>query len=128
MRVACLTFWYYDYTIQMATALDRHNVVLLLLPDYRSEEYLESIDPRVRVRVFGYSQYAGRLGPSCYPMLREIVAEIDDFGPDIVHCQVNNHMLSPLLLMLRKYPLVATFHDIEPHAGEARLLDLGSLL
>ncbi|HQD25909.1 MULTISPECIES: glycosyltransferase family 4 protein [Methanoculleus] len=128
MRVACLTFWFYDYTIQMANELARHTDVLLLLPDYRSEEYLESIDPRVRVRVFGYSQYAGRLGPSCYPMLREIVAAIDDFGPDIVHYQVNNPMLCPLLLMLRKYPLVATFHDIEPHAGEDRLLDLGSLL
>ncbi|MEG3056683.1 MAG: hypothetical protein RQM90_11850 [Methanoculleus sp.] len=39
MRVACLTFWFYDYTIQMANELARHAEVLLLLPDYRSEEY-----------------------------------------------------------------------------------------
>jgi glycosyltransferase involved in cell wall biosynthesis len=128
MRVACLTFWFYDYTIQMANELARHTEVLLLLPDYRSEEYVESIDPEVNVHIFGYSRYAGRFGPSCYPMLREIVAAIDGFGPDVVHFQVNNPMLCPLLPMLRKYPLVATFHDIEPHPGEDRLLDVGSLL
>ncbi|MDD3857754.1 MAG: glycosyltransferase family 4 protein [Methanoculleus sp.] len=128
MRVACLTFWFYDYTIQMANELARHTEVLLLLPDYRSEEYLASIDPAVKVHLFGYSQCAGRFGPSCYPMLKDIVAAIDDFAPDVVHFQVNNPMLCPLLPMLRKYPLVATFHDIEPHPGEDRLLDIGSLL
>jgi starch synthase len=128
MRVACLTFWFYDYTIQMANELARHTEVLLLLPDYRSEEYVESIDPKVKVHIFGYSRYAGRFGPSCYPMLRELVAAIDGFAPDVVHFQVNNPMLCPLLPMLRKYPLVATFHDIEPHPGEDRLLDVGSLL
>ena len=128
MRAACLTFWFYDYTIQMANELARHTEVLLLLPDYRSEEYVESIDPKMKVHIFGYSRHAGRFGPSCYPMLREIVAAIDGFGPDVVHFQVNNPMLCPLLPMLRKYPLVATFHDIEPHPGEDRLLDVGSLL
>lgn len=128
MRVACLTFWFYDYTIQMANELARHAEVLLLLPDYRSEEYLESIDPAVKVHLFGYSRYAGRFGPSCYPLLRDIVAAIDGFAPDVVHFQVNNPMLCPLLPMLRKHPLVATFHDVEPHPGEDRLLDAGSLL
>ncbi len=128
MRVACLTFWFYDYTIQMANELARHTEVLLLLPDYRSEEYLESVDPEVKVHIFGYSRHSERPGPSRYSMLREIIAAINDFGPDVVHFQVNNPMLCPLLPMLRKYPLVATFHDIEPHPGEDRLLDIGSLL
>lgn len=128
MRVACLTFWFYDYTIQMANELARHAEVLLLLPDYKSEEYVESIDPEVNVHIFDYSRYGGRPGPSCYPMLKGIIAAIDDFGPDIVHFQVSNPMLCLLLLMLRKYPLVATFHDIEPHPGEDSLLDVGSLL
>ena len=59
MRVACLTFWFYDYTIQMANELARHAEVLLLLPDYRSEEYLESIDPGVKVRTFDYPDMPG---------------------------------------------------------------------
>ena len=58
MRVACLTFWFYDYTIQMANELARHTEVLLLLPDYRTDEYLESIDPEVKIRIFSYSRYA----------------------------------------------------------------------
>ncbi|NLA30355.1 MAG: glycosyltransferase family 4 protein, partial [Methanomicrobiales archaeon] len=128
MRVACLTFWFYDYTIQMANELARHTDVLLLLPDYRSEDYLESIEPEVKVHVFDYSQYAGRLGPSCYPMIRDIIAAIDDFSPDVIHFQVNNPILCPLIPLLRKYPLVATFHDIEPHPGEDHLMDIGSLL
>jgi glycosyltransferase involved in cell wall biosynthesis len=128
MRVACLTFWFYDYTIQMANELARHTEVLLLLPDYRTDEYLESIDPEVKIRIFRYSRYAGRLGPSCYPVIRDIADAIHDFRPDIVHFQVNNPMLCPLIPMLRRYPLVATFHDIEPHPGEDRLLDIGSLL
>lgn len=128
MRVACLTFWFYDYTIQMANELARHTEVLLLLPDYRSKEYLNTIDAKVKVHIFDYSGHTGRPGPSCYHMLREIVTAIDEFEPDVVHFQVNNPLLCPLLLMLRKYPLVATFHDIEPHPGEDRLLDIGSLL
>ncbi len=128
MRVACLTFWFYDYTIQMANELARHTDVLLLLPDYRSEDYLEGIEPEVEVHVFDYSQYAGRLGPSCYPMIRDIIAAIDDFSPDVIHFQVNNPILCPLIPLLRKYPLVATFHDIEPHPGEDHLMDIGSLL
>lgn len=122
MRVACLTFWFYDYTIQMANELARHAEVLLLLPDYRSEEYLESIDPGVKVKLFRYS------GTSRTSMLREVVTAIHGFKPDVVHFQVNNPMLCPLLPLLRRYPLVATFHDIEPHPGEDRLLDIGSLL
>lgn len=128
MRVACLTFWFYDYTIQMANELARHSEVLLLLPDYKSEEYLDTIDPKVNVNIFGYSRHAGRFGPSCYPLIRDIVTAIDDFNPDIVHYQVNNPMLCPLIPMLRRYPLVATFHDIEPHRGEDHLLEIGSLL
>jgi len=128
MRVACLTFWFYDYTIQMANELARHAEVLLLLPDYRSEEYVGNIDPEVKVHIFSYSREHGRPGTSRYSMLRDIVAAIHDFKPDVVHFQVNNPMLCPLLPMLRKYPLVATFHDIEPHPGEDRLLDIGSLL
>ena len=76
MRVACLTFWFYDYTIQMANELARHTEVLLLLPDYRSEEYLASIDPAVKDHIFGYSRCAGRFGQSCYTMIRDIVATI----------------------------------------------------
>ncbi len=128
MRVACLTFWFYDYTIQMANELARHSEVLLLLPDYKSEEYLDTIDPKVNVNIFGYSRHAGRFGPSCYPLIRDIVTAIDDFNPDIVHYQVNNPMLCPLIPMLRRYPLVATFHDIEPHRGEDHLFEIGSLL
>jgi starch synthase len=128
MRVACLTFWFYDYTIQMANELARHSEVLLLLPDYKSEEYLDTIDPKVNVNIFVYSRHAGRFGPSCYPLIRDIVTAIDDFNPDIVHYQVNNPMLCPLIPMLRRYPLVATFHDIEPHRGEDHLLEIGSLL
>lgn len=128
MRVACLTFWFYDYTIQMANELARHSEVLLLLPDYKSEEYLDTIDPKVNVNIFVYSRHAGRFGPSCYPLIRDIVTAIDDFNPDIVHYQVNNPMLCPLIPMLRRYPLVATFHDIEPHRGEDHLFEIGSLL
>jgi alpha-maltose-1-phosphate synthase len=128
MRVACLTFWFYDYTIQMANELAHHADVLLLLPDYKSEEYLESIDQNVRVHIFGYARNAGSIGPSSIPMLRDIARAVREFDPDVVHVQVNNPMLCPLLPMLRDYPLVATFHDIEPHPGEDRLLDPGSLL
>lgn len=128
MRVACLTFWFYDYTIQMANELAQHTKVLLLLPDYKSEEYLENVEPGVEVHTFNYSRDAGRLGPSCYSMIRDIISTVSDFRPDIVHFQVNNPMLCPLIPMLRKYPLIATFHDIEPHPGEDRLLDVGSLL
>ncbi len=128
MRVACLTFWFYDYTIQMANELARHADVMLLLPDYRSEEYLEHIDPEVDLRIFGYSRHAGRFGPSCYPLIRDIVTAIDDFGPDVVHFQVNNPLICPLITRLRRYPLVATFHDVRPHPGEDHILDIGSLL
>jgi starch synthase len=126
MKIACLSFWFYDYTIQFANSLAKQKEVLLLLPDIIPMEYRENISDDVDVHLFRYAR------PSEQPiaalsLIRDIHAAIARFSPDVIHYQVNNPMLSPLLPFLRRYPLVATFHDITPHAGEDRTFDPGSL-
>jgi starch synthase len=126
MKIACLSFWFYDYTIQFANSLAGQGEVLLLLPDITPPEYLENISDEVDVHLFAYARPSER-PLAALSLIREIRAAIARFSPDVVHYQVNNPMLCPLLPFLRRYPLVATFHDITPHAGEDRAFDPAAL-
>jgi len=113
MRVACLTFWFYDYTIQMANELARHTEVLAsCFPITDREEYLESINPEVEgPHLQLLSRYAGEIGPVVLPDYpgychqRSMISRpgYRPLSGEVTRC------LCPLIPMLRKYPLVATF-------------------
>lgn len=128
MRVVCLSFWFYDYTIQLANTLSKKETVMLFFPSNVSEEYLENIDKSVKLYLFRYPTNLLSVFTILPMMIYEIVKEIKVFNPDVVHFQVLNPLLLPVLIFLNRYPMVSTFHDVKLHVGENHLLQRFLLL
>jgi starch synthase len=120
MRIVCLSFWFFDYTIQLANKLSEKNKVMLMLPEHTSIEYLENIDETIELHLFKFPKHL--YYPSIIPIIYRIIRQINSFKPDVVHFQVSNVLLCALLPLLKKYPLIGTFHDVRPHIGEENLL------
>jgi glycosyltransferase involved in cell wall biosynthesis len=115
-----------DYQIQLAKALNKTGdtlVVVYALSRLLPEENLKIAGDRVRLRVLA------RDGPIYNPVAlarflwncARTLGEIRRFGPDVVHFQIGSSMLALLMLFLKDYPLVTTFHDVAPHAGEEKV-------
>ena len=120
MRIICLSFWFYDYTIQLANSLSRKEIVMLMLPNHTSRDYLNAINESVNLYLFEYPRHL--YYPSSLSTIYKIVKQINVFKPNIVHFQIPNLLLCLILPLLKKYPLVVTFHDVKPHVGEVSLL------
>jgi starch synthase len=122
MRVVCLSWWFFDYTIQLANSLARKGVVvMLMLPKDMPKDYISLIDPRTNIFFFN------RTGRLYYPTnilaVFEILKGISSFQPDIIHIQGGQPWFCLFLPILkRRYRLVTTFHDIKLHLGEESLI------
>ncbi|WFN35319.1 glycosyltransferase family 4 protein [Methanogenium sp. S4BF] len=127
MKVLCLCFWFYDYTIQFANALSRRCTVMLLIPDTVSQEYLNLIDEQIEVQQFEYYRSSSGGFFSIFPMIRTIIRQARAFNPDIIHYQAHNPVLCAILPFLRSYPQVATIHDVKPHPGEDSIFHRGAV-
>ena len=127
MKILCLSFWFYDYTIQFANALSKRCTVMLLIPDNVSQEYLDLIDEQVDVYRFQYFRSSFRGYLSILPMITEIIKQTKAFNPDIIHYQVHNPLLCAVLPLLRGCPHVATIHDVKPHPGEDSMFHRGAI-
>lgn len=104
-----------DYEIQLANHVVNHisekNTIMLVLPSSDIiQEYLENIDARVNIRILH--------NPVYNPKNLNLFREIRRFRPDIVHLQIGSPVMALLVLLLRNYPIVSTFHDARPHEGE----------
>lgn len=115
MKIVCLSFWFYDYTIQLANALSKRETVLLILPDNIGPEYKQAIGEKV---IPFYVNNLNHPYLFSFSIVYQILNRIKSFHPDIIHFQVSRVLLIMLLPFLRKYPLVGTFHDAHPHIGE----------
>ena len=114
MRIICLSFWFYDYTIQLANSLSKKETVLLMLPKRVPKEYLNAVDEGVTLYLFRWSRHL--YYPSGLSKMYEIIKQINTFKPDIVHFQSSSPPLY-LLPLFKKYPSVGTFHDVKLHLG-----------
>jgi glycosyltransferase involved in cell wall biosynthesis len=101
----------------MANALSgRENAdVLLILPDGIAPEHREAIDGKVKTFFLKHADHPYLFAPS---IINQIVKQVRSFGPDVIHVQVSRLLLLPLLPLLKRYPIVTTFHDVKPHTGE----------
>ena len=121
MRISLLSSGFIDYTIQLANALSKKGmVVLLIMPDDQIQEHIDFI--KDGVNTYTYTQ--PRLYyPTNIFLMYKLFKQIAIFNPDIIHLQ-GGHLWFPLivpLLHIKKYPLVTTLHDVKPHIGENHL-------
>jgi glycosyltransferase involved in cell wall biosynthesis len=111
-----------DYEIQMSKSLNKDNdsMVFVYTKDKSLPPENMKIGNGVKVRllsrpgaIYNPIVFLKFLGNS-YRMLKEIKR----FNPDVVHFQIGSSMLAFYMPFLRRYPIVTTFHDLEPHSGE----------
>lgn len=119
MRVICLSFLFYDYTIQLANALSKKETVMLILPNKVLREELDNIAENVKLYLIKYPKHV--YYPSILSTMLAIIKQIKAFKPDVIHFQVPNMFLCLFFPFFKKYPLIGTFHDVKPHVGEGSL-------
>ncbi|MCK4732795.1 MAG: glycosyltransferase family 4 protein [Methanophagales archaeon] len=117
MRIICISTWFFDYIIQLANALSKKNSVMLVIPANKLPRvHSGSIDKKVDF------QLLGRGKPLYHPtnilILKDFIKKMNEFKPDVIHFQAGGIVNLALLPFLKKYPLVATFHDVILHTGE----------
>ena len=117
MKIAWITYTFFEYSVLHANALSDEHDVMLLMP--KSEDF--SVDSLVSNRVNYQPFDKARLRQPFHHWfsVRRLLKIIDDFGPDVVHFQ-QGHMWFNFALpyLKKKYPLVVTVHDPRHHAGD----------
>ena len=124
MRIVCLSFWYYDYTIRLANSVSRHiDKLMLLLPSCIPREYLDGVIQNGNLELYCFTHPKRYIHKKLPISIKEILKKIKDFSPDLVHVQASNPLISLLLpLIKRRFPVVAELHDLRPHVGEESIL------
>ena len=121
MHTALLSFGFIDYTIQLANALSKKGVVvLLIMSDNQIHEHINFIEEGVNTHIYTQPRL---YYPTNIILMYKLFKQIATFNPDIIHVQ-GGHPWFPFILPLlhiKKYLLVTTFHDVKPHIGENHL-------
>ena len=116
MKVVLLSFFFEDYTIQLANGVSKYADVTLMLPRWKVDPYRCRISPRIRL--MDYRWYRMRsLGNVL--MLFQILRNIVRVRPDVIHLQEGHPWFNFVLPLLgRFYPIVNTVHDVIQHTGD----------
>ena len=117
MRVICFGR-FIDYQTQLANALSKRNTVMLVISrNILPNEHLISIDKNVNLHVLGR-------GKPWYHLIsllifKDFIRKMNEFMPDVIHLQFSGGIVYLALLpFFKRYPIVATFHDVKLHTGE----------
>ncbi len=126
MRVVLYAFDHIEYTTQLAEALSSLEEVMLMLPQYRAEWFMEVLEGNINLKPY----YQPRLRyPTNILTLYRIIKKINNFKPDIVHLQGEHPWFNLILPFLRRrYPLVTTIHDVVLHVGDIKSRKIPSFI
>ncbi len=125
MRISLIALHYAEYACRLAVALARHHDVQLILNEANLVAEMETewsgllAVPRLAPVILPHRRSLGILIGNASRILREVSA----FRPDVVHAQevTKDYAMPALLWLPRRYPMVLTAHDPQPHSGaEAR--------
>jgi glycosyltransferase involved in cell wall biosynthesis len=116
MKVVFLAFHFAEYSVHLASALAQNASVLLLMPEGLADPFLDHLDTRVTLRTFP----PARLRQPLRQLWRNrfILRQIRTFGPDLIHLQQGSMWFNVSLKFMRRFPVVLTVHDAEPHPGD----------
>ena len=130
MRIAFVSYNFGEYSILHASALAARADVGLWMPRDLAQPHLAALDPAVDFH--GFEQPRLRQPLRQIRSVREIVRQIKDFRPDVIHFQHGHLYFNLALPLLREYPLVVTIHDPRSHLGDRsskktsqRVMDFG---
>ena len=115
-RVALISYNFGEYCVRLASALAEHADVLLITPDGLIEPHLTKLNSSVRL--FSFAHLRLRQPLRQFRVIRKIFRRIREFAPDVIHYQGAHLWFDLALPFLRRYPLVFTVHDFQPHPGD----------
>ena len=122
MRIVLYAFDHLEYTMELAEALSKLEDIMLMLPAHKpglSKNWFKGVLAD-NVRIEPYYQPRLRY-PTNVLALYGIIKKINRFNPDIVHLQGEHPWFNLILPFLtKKYPLVATVHDVVLHVGDTK--------
>lgn len=116
MKIAFISFDFGEYTVRHASALAEKAIVALFAPEPMVAPFLDQMSPLVQLHLHAkprlrhwYKQIVNML---------DLVRQVKAFDPDVIHFQHGQLWFNLALPLLRRYPLVVTVHDPQPHAGD----------
>lgn len=110
-----------DYQIQLANALSEKEEVMCIL-EARSlpDEFVGIIDKKVAFHLFRGGSLIFHPANLC--SLAKLLRTISQFRADVIHFQLGDGVVDFIVFLyckiLKRYPVVATFHDVKPHTGK----------
>jgi starch synthase len=116
VKVAFISFDFGEYCVRLASGLAQYANILLFLPKHAAEPYSHLLDNSVGLRVFDIPRLRQPLQQ--VQMVAQLVRQIRDFGPDVIHLQAGHLWFNWALAMLGNFPVVTTVHDASRHVGD----------
>jgi glycosyltransferase involved in cell wall biosynthesis len=108
MRIAIIAFAFIEYTIELANELAQTQRVLLVLPERKTQDLKELIDPRVETAIAAFPRARNPLNLFyVFQMIRRMY----QFKPQVIHFQGSYFWFNLALPFLGNCPVVTTIHD-----------------
>jgi starch synthase len=117
MKVAFVSFDFGEYCIRLASSMAPDSNILLFLPKQEAEPHMHLLSKSVRLRSFDKPRL--RQPFRQIQMVIQLVRQIRDFRPDVIHLQAGHLWFNWALPMFGDCPLVLTVHDPSKHFGDA---------
>lgn len=117
MKVAFVSFDFGEYCVRLASGIAQDTNILLFLPKREAEPYMHLLSNSVGLRIFDKPRLRQPLQQ--VQMVTQLVRQIRDFSPDVIHLQAGHLWFNWALPMLGDCPLVLTVHDPSRHLGDA---------
>ena len=111
-----------DYQMQLANALcKKEGVESIFLASAIPGDVIGTVDKKLILHLPVVKNPA--IHPANFLSLLNLFKTISKHNPDVVHLQLGNGRMVNLLIfmyckMIKRYPVVVTFHDVKLHPGE----------
>lgn len=117
MRIAWVSYDFFEYSSLHLNAMAEEHDVLAVMPKPHDDEEDLQLDPRVNRFLFDKPRLRQPLKQ--YRSIQSMLEAIYDFQPDVVHFQQAHLWFNFSLKKIRQdFPLVLTIHDPEHHSGD----------
>lgn len=117
MRIAWVSYDFYEYSSLHLNALATEHEVLAVMPNPQVDEEDLQLDPKVDRHLFDKPRL--RQPFKQYRSIQSMLKAIYDFQPDVVHFQQAHLWFNFSLKKIQQdFPLVITIHDPEHHSGD----------
>jgi glycosyltransferase involved in cell wall biosynthesis len=116
LRVAVVSYEFPEFCVALASGLASQAEVRAFLPEDSVGPFLRDLDRAVQLVTFSKPRL--RQPYRQVRVARELLRQIDDYRPDVVHVQQGHMWFNFVMSRLHRQALVLTIHDPIAHLGD----------